>query len=113
MDILDYGLSGGPDIYYDPSFRNVVEDHMTYLRTRPDNQVISIEPMVAYKYAGDYFGMLLHHKVFTHHHWIVMRINGLISPQDYRDTMLSFIKPPDKTMELLRSVYMSQSKLRK
>lgn len=113
MDILNSMINTGPSVFYDPAFRNMIEDHLSYLRARADNDVITVEPLVAYKYAGDFFGLMMHHGVLPQHHWIVMRVNDLISPQDYKDTTLFFIKPKEAVITGLQSTFMSQNKLRK
>lgn len=113
MKIYETLISGGPDIYYNPGFRSMIEDHLTIIRNQPDTQVVDIEPLVAYKYAGDFFGLMMSQNIAPQYHWIIMRVNDLISPQDYKDDQLTFIKPSYTFINRLTSVYQSQSKIRK
>ena len=113
MQIFKTMITGGPSIYYDPAFRNMIEDHMTWLRGRSGNTIVDVEPMVAYKYAGDFFGLLMHFNILPQYHWITMRMNQYVSPQDYSDEMLSFVTPSGEDCERLRAVFMSQTKMRK
>lgn len=113
MKLLNSLIPPGPDVYYSPEFRNVLEDHMTYLRTHPENSVVTIAPNIGYKYIGDLAGVLHHYNVPYHLHWVVMRMNNMTSPIDYRDTMLNLDTPSFTVVERLRTTHMSQSKIKK
>lgn len=112
MDIFNTMITGGSKIFYDPQFRNVLEDHMSFLRNIPSNKTIDIEPGIAYKYAGDFFGLMMHHGITVEHHWAIMRVNGYISPQDYKDTDLTFILPDETILTRLSETFRSHTKLR-
>lgn len=113
MKLLDSLINPGADVYYSAEFRNVLEDHMTYLRTHPDNTVVTVAPNIGYKYIGDLAGVLHHYNVPYNLHWIVMRMNHMTSPIDYRDTMLNLDIPSFTAVERLRTTHMSQSKIKK
>lgn len=113
MKLLDSLIKPGPDVYYSAEFRNVLEDHMTYLRSHPENSVVTIAPNIGYKYIGDLAGVLHHYNVPYNLHWIVMRMNHMTSPTDYRDTMLNLDIPSFTAVERLRTTHMSQSKIKK
>lgn len=72
----------GPDLFYDPTFRLMIETHINILRnvnvTRtqiPDN--------LYYQYEGDFFGYLLHHGIPMYNHWIYLRVNGMNNPNEF------------------------------
>ena len=113
MKLLDSLIKPGPDVYYSAEFRNVLEDHMTYLRSHPENSEVTIAPNIGYKYIGDLAGVLHHYNVPYNLHWIVMRMNHMTSPIDYRDTMLNLDIPSFTAVERLRTTHMSQSKIKK
>lgn len=113
MKILDKLYDPGPDIYYSVKFRNVLEDHLSWLKKHPDNITITVEPMMAYKYAGDIVGIFQENNVPAHLHWIAMRMNGLINPTDYTEDMTVLIVPSSATVDKLRNTFNSQSKLKK
>lgn len=84
----------GPSIYYDPDFRNVLEAHMTELRSN-STDILNVEPAAAYKYEFDFFSLLANYSVPDHYHWIVMRMNKFDSPTaNTRD--LSVLMLPDQ-----------------
>ena len=113
MKLLNQLIEPGAEVYYSAEFRNVLEDHMTYLREHSENSVQSIEPNIAYKYIGDLTGVLHHYRVPYHLHWVVMRMNNMTSPVDYRDTMLSLIIPSFSAVDKIRAAHKTQSKLKK
>ena len=112
MDILNKMITGGPAVYYDPGFRVMMEDHLTYLRNLTNNEIIEIEPGIAYKYEGDYYGMLMHHGILPEYHWSIMRMNGYMSPQDDRGEQSSFMNSPVSALNRISSTYRSHSTLR-
>ena len=83
------------------------------LKNHPDNITLTIEPMMAYKYAGDIVGVFQENNVPAHLHWIAMRMNGLINPSDYTEDMTVLIVPSSATVDKLRNTFNSQSKLKK
>lgn len=68
--------------FYEPAFRQVLEDHLSFIKAAGTVQTLNVPPMVALRYQGDYYGLLNQLKVPTFLHWITMRVNGLISPAD-------------------------------
>lgn len=83
MDIYTKLVYSGDDVYYKDDFRQVVEDHLYVIRNDRKYTVESIEPMRAYKYAHDFYGLLQDLKVPMQYHWASLRLNGLTSPEDY------------------------------
>lgn len=112
MKIYSVMLTGGPQVFYTPEFRAVVEDHLTYLKQQVTNTVVDISPHDAYKYQGDFFGILLEYKVLPQFHWIVMRMNDMMSPKDYDGETLTFIRPDEKVLISLANTFNSQSTIR-
>jgi len=106
-DINSLAIDEGASIYYDDGFRNVIEDHMTYLRNRTDTGVKVVEPGRAYKYEADFYGLLQFLLVPTELHWVVLRMNGYTSPTQYRPEKLSVIVPNPDVIEQMRSSHMS------
>ena len=80
IDLLAY--NEGASIYYDPSFRIVLEDHMYYLRTHPNTSYVTADAGKMYVYEFDLFGLLFNIGIPSYLHWIVMRMNNLSSPTD-------------------------------
>lgn len=83
----------GPSIYYQDHFRSMVEAHIPWLREHRDTNDLPIEPKVAIRYQGDFFGLLTRLQFQQHLHWIIMRVNGLTNPMEYDHEMLELRIP--------------------
>lgn len=98
----------GEEAYYESEFLNMVESHFTYLRGLNKTSTISIKEGDAYRYEGDFHGLLHFLNVPKQYHILIMTFNGLRHPTDYsRDTLVVSIPPLDE-IELLKAVYETQ-----
>jgi hypothetical protein len=97
----------GASVYYDESFRNVIEDHMTYLRTHPRTGMRVVEPGRAYKYEADFYGLLQFYNIPAALHWTVLRMNRLTSPSEFSLDIETILVPDPDVIEHLRSSHMS------
>lgn len=69
--------------YYGEEFIKFIEDNISYFRGPGDLSIVEFEPAIAYKYEGDFYGLLLHLGYPHHLHYLFMRLNKLESPVDY------------------------------
>lgn len=111
MEIDNLATPSGPDIYYDTAFMSVLEDHMTYLRNNASTNILSIDPMNAYKYEFDLFGLLLLHNVPKHLHWVTMRVNNYSSPNDFDRTRLTLLVPDGNIVKYIRQSHLTTRRL--
>lgn len=72
----------GPSMFYDPSFRHMLEMHMNQLRTIYAIQK-ELKPEHVYQYEGDFSGFLLEEGYGLEMHWLMMRINGMTNPNQF------------------------------
>lgn len=98
-------IESGPEVYYTAAFRRVLEDHLTYLRDHDRTTVLDVEPSDAVKYQHDLQGLLLKYRIPTHHHWLVMRLNGMTSPTEMDDTHLRLMIPPQDAVDRIRQLH--------
>ncbi|WJJ54882.1 baseplate wedge protein [Xanthomonas phage RTH11] len=97
------GLTGG-EIYYTNTWRLLVETHMTWLRARNESQMVAVTPQIAYKYEGDLYGALTELNIPRYMHWTIMRINGLLSPADFKGEAVMLMVPLQETFNSLAAV---------
>ena len=97
----------GASVYYGPSFRNVLEDHLTYLKGLDSTTVINVEPIVAYKYEFDLYSLLFYYDIPMHLHWLVMRLNGFTSPTEATADITSLLIPDSTVVDQIRQSHMS------
>lgn len=95
--ILDNIDNQGSAIYYSETFRQMVEDFLTVLKTMSTTQVRTITDddwATLYKYEGDFYGLLGALQIDRKYHWTVMRMNGYRSRFD-ANTQITQLLTPD------------------
>ena len=77
--------------YKDHSYKSYqrLMDHKSYL-LRFSN-LLPIEPLVADKYRGDFYGLLDQLNIGIKYHYPTLLINGLDSPQEYNGETVIFV----------------------
>lgn len=104
MTVLSLMASPGPDIYHTATWRRLVETHLIYLRRLRASDVVVIEPHVAYKYEGDFFGALTDLNIPQYMHWTIMRVNGLYSPAEFKGEAVTLMVPSKETFQQLAAI---------
>lgn len=102
MLVDDLMYSPGPDIYYDDGFRNVLEDHMTYLRTSAVTKNVEVDVLSSYKYQADLFGYLYLRNIPAFLHWVVMRMNRMTEPMEFGPSITTLLLPDPNMIEQIR-----------
>lgn len=101
----------GPADYYDPAFRNVLEDHMTYLRTDSKTQMIAIDPARAYKFEFDLYSLFASYNLPAHLHWVTMRLNSMLSPTELTRDLGTLLVPDTLTIERIRQAHVTTRRI--
>jgi hypothetical protein len=93
--ILDNIDDQGPAIYYTDAFRQMVEDHLTILKTTNiQTRIITDDDWATlYKYEGDFYGLLNALQIGRQYHWTVMRMNGYRSRFEATADIAQLITP--------------------
>lgn len=99
----------GLDVWYDDQFRQVLEDHMTFLRNHPDNTYKSVEPMETIRYRFDLFGLFRAKGIEEYVHWVVMRMNGLSTSTDVTEKLVGFIVPSNTVVGQILQHYQTRN----
>lgn len=110
MSLLNKLLSSGAEIYYDPGFRNVFEDHLNFIINNGSYNIETIDANTAARYAGDWRGLMISMTVQPYLHWFNMRINGYNSTTEYNKNILEIKIIKDNAIEKLRQGYLTISK---
>ena len=87
--------------YHEQSFLNVIEDHLEWLKKRPGMEIQAIEPIKAYKYTGDLYGLLLELGVDPKLWYVIMRMTGLSASEEMNKDVLTLYMPNPSDMDLL------------
>lgn len=97
--------SDGPQVFYNEGFRRELEVHIPLLKSGSDARIIEVEDNIAYKYEYDFFGLLTYLKIPAQYHWITMRVNNMMHPDEYSKDILSVLLPDVVILEQLRTTY--------
>lgn len=98
----------GPAEYYDEGFRQVLEDHMAWLRTHQSTQSISVASQDVWENEQDLFGYFQAINMAPQFHWVNMRLNNYTSPDQFRAPGPGSLRIASITiLEQLRSAYMT------
>lgn len=111
-DVSRYAVQAGPDIYYDPNFMRVLDDHMTFLRQHPKTTLTAVQPIQASRYRFDLRGLLIELKIPAQFHYAVMRMNQLTSFQDVPADLTQLLVPDETVVGTLASVTRSTTTLK-
>lgn len=104
-------VSDNAGIYYSDGFRNVLEDHMTYLREHPTTTILSVLPMQAYKYEFDMVGLLRELNIPLRMHWTVIRMNHLSSLTQVPSDLQQLLIPTDQQLSRIKQTYEASLKI--
>lgn len=111
MQVNNLMNDSGPLDYYDPAFRQVLEDHLTYLREHPSTTILTIEPARAYKYEADLFSLLSAYSVPVHYHSLIMRMNKMVVPTEATKDLRSLLVPEFSIVERIRQAHVTTRKV--
>lgn len=93
------------DVYFTSSFRKVLEDHMTFLRTHEKTQMKIVQPLDLQKYRFDLTGLLNNMQIPLHMHWIIARMNNLTSLTDVPEELSYLLIPDSEVVDGIRQIH--------
>lgn len=110
MALEDYLYAEGSEIYYSAEFRQVVEDHLEYLKSRPGVEQRILKASEVNRHTGDLYGYLVEIKKPLHMHWVIMRCSGMRSPAEFGiDTGILYIPNIPDVDEIRQRILMTYS----
>lgn len=112
MSLINKMTNPGPSVYYEQQFRNVFEDHLSFILNNRASNIYSatVDPNTAARFAGDFRGLMLSLGIFPFLHWYNMRINGYTSTSDYDGSQLTLDLLNDKVIVQLAKSYKTSRK---
>lgn len=85
--------STASDIFDDPVFKNIIEDHLTWLITHPTTISQPVTANLIEIYDFDWIGLLTNLNISPDLHHIVIRMNGGMSLTDIPVTLRTLLVP--------------------
>lgn len=110
MSINQRMVKSGDRRYYSAQWHRVVESHLQWILDLPSNQVTRVDDAVAYKYEGDFMGLLQELRIPMEAHWVVMRANGYTSPTDYTYDKTQILIPDLAAVGRIFNVFVTVNK---
>lgn len=104
MSVLSQMAPAGQSFFYSDTWRQIVETHLIWLRARNESSVIYIEPHIALKYEGDFYGALIELRVPPYLFYVILRMNGLYNPSDFNGEAIMVMVPILETIQQLAAV---------
>lgn len=99
--MIDDGLQD----YYDPSFRDVLEAHLSWLRAHRTTYTLAVTSFNLLVYNRNLSGFLIENKIPMKLHWLTMRMSGLYAPTDFTEGVEALLVPNTDTVERLRQAW--------
>ena len=93
-------------------FRNLIENHLPFLRSHTSTIEKNISPHSGYTWVGDYYGLLLSLDIPHDLLWITLRMNGYTSPGDYDGNNLVVLVPSQAQISKMLTRYTNTASLR-
>ena len=104
MNISNLMLQTDPN-YQDHRFNEFLETHLNFLRKNKSRVVDQVEPSIADKYIGDFYGLLAYYRIPVDHHYITTRLNGFTSSDDYDGSVIVIARISDEHLALLKNIW--------
>ena len=94
-------------IFFNESFREMLETYVPTLRMSRETQVSKVAPLDALKFQFDLDGYLISAQIPSFMHWIIARVNGMKSSQDFGPATEFLLIPDETELEQIRQIYMT------
>lgn len=95
-------MGAGNSAYDEPEFRNIIEDHLTWLMNHGGTTSISVSPKQIDVYAFDWIGLLNNLNIPSDYHWVVIRMNEGMSFTDVPPLLRNLLVPD---FQLVNNLY--------
>jgi hypothetical protein len=109
LSIQALQIATGGSVYYEDDWHILIETHLPLLRTASDTTVLTIDQHDAFKWAGDFYGLMQKYNQTPEYWYIIMRVNNLFAPYEYPEALISLLIPSRQTIESLRQIYQTIS----
>lgn len=110
MSLYELEIPAGPDVYYDPGFRNLLEAHLEWLKVHPQTRTVAIDTGSAHKHQYDFTGLLMEYGVPRHLCWLTLRLNGYANPNEFTEGRETILIPSEGLISQLTIGYLSSQK---
>lgn len=100
-----------PDVYYNPLFKVMIEQHLNDLIKYRGNVYLTVTPLEIDMWIGNLYGYLFSQDIPIHQHWIIMRMNNMDSTLDFGENNSQLILPDMEQINKLRELFNTVHKI--
>ena len=104
-NVVDILNDNSRNVFYETGFRNLIEEHLTYLRDNKSVETIMVEHNLRYKFEHDLYGYLTAKDYPREYHWIILRVNDFHTTSEFTKETTMLIVPNLTQVENLIKVY--------
>lgn len=92
-------VTDGPASYFSASYRVAVEDFIPTLLAASSTQPTVVDPATTNRFTNDFYGLLTFLRIPLKYHFAIMRLNGMVSPEDYLPQLTDILMPDTKELD--------------
>lgn len=111
MPIDNLARNPGPALLYDSDFRIMFESHIPLLQKSRSLTVAPLDPQLAFKFVGDWQGLMTEMNVSDGYHWYMLRLNGMYSYDQIGPHVTSIVTIDLGVIDRLMALYQSAAKI--
>lgn len=104
MQILEKMALQGPELFYNQDFRDVLEQHVDWLKNHASTQRVTVNPEDSYKFERDFYGLLAKMNIKPEYYWVTARVNGYTSSLDFLAEPYILV-PSENTVDGIKRMY--------
>lgn len=108
LSVRSYREDPGEDVYYDPNFKLMIEQHRIYLQNADGYVDRVLDPGTARRWRFDFYGLLEDLGIPENLRWIFLRVNDYTHPSEYDETRVTIRVPNPSAIEKLVALYRNQ-----
>lgn len=106
MSLLE-DINTPEDIAKDVNYYEVMENHLSFMKTHRNTRTITVGMDQAAIYKGDFYGLLNSLHVDKKYHYPIMRVNGLLSSSDYDGVLTEILQPGEDVINDIITIFLS------
>lgn len=99
------------DDFNTPEFRNMIEDHLSWLINHPTTQTITVSAHQVDVFDFDWLGLLTDLNIIADLHWVTIRMNGGTSYTDVPQELRQLLVPDSSVIQNLIMLNNSKKKI--
>jgi len=92
----------------DEAYYVLLETHIPFLKAHSETKLIEVTGREGDMYCGDFYGLLDSLSIDKKFHYLIMRMNDLVSSTDYTGERLAFLIPNPKIISAVIATYDSR-----